>query len=98
VDWGALHDSEEKGVYQAASVHAVRSEKLMSWLIEAVLISTNSNSMPLADAVRFPSLFPFVLETTNVRASNQNTRIQTFRQALDEDIVILTKSGVVSLR
>lgn len=93
VDWGVLRDSDEKGVYQAASGYAIRSEKLVLWLIEAVPLSTRVNSMPLADAVRFPSLFPFTLEAINPRALLQMSRLQTFRQALDEEVVPLTQSG-----
>ena len=89
VDWGVLLDSEEKGGYQAISKGSPKNQRLTLWLIEALLISTNADSIPLADALRSPSFFPFVLKAINIQASKQNHRIQTFRQALDEEVVML---------
>lgn len=89
VDWGVLQDINGKGVYQPSSIRRLQDERLVVWLIEAVLLSTNSDSMLFSNLVRSPSLFPFAFESMNILSLENNNRLQTFPQAIDENVVML---------
>ncbi|BAY42150.1 hypothetical protein NIES2111_65460 (plasmid) [Nostoc sp. NIES-2111] len=89
VDWGVLQDTDEKGIYQPASVQLVDNKRLVAWLIEAVLIASNSNSQALGVISQTPALFPFIVSPINLRDVEKNQRLEFFCQGLDESMVML---------
>ncbi|MBE8971003.1 hypothetical protein IQ277_33830 [Nostocales cyanobacterium LEGE 12452] len=89
VDWGVLQDTNEKGIYQPASVQLVDNRRLVAWLIEAVLIASNSNSQALGVISQTPALFPFMVSSINLRDLEKNQRLEFFCQGLDENMVML---------
>lgn len=89
VDWGVLQDTNEKGIYQPASVQLVDNRRLVAWLIEAVLIASNSNSQALGVISQTPALFPFLVSPINLRDVEKNQRLEFFCQGLDENMVML---------
>lgn len=89
VDWGVLQDTNEKGIYQPASVQLVDNRRLVAWLIEAVLIASNSNSQALGVISQTPALFPFIVSSINLRDLEKNQRLEFFCQGLDENMVML---------
>lgn len=89
VDWGVLQDTNEKGIYQPASVQLVDNKRLVAWLIEAVLIASNSNSQALGVISQTPALFPFIVSPINLRDVEKNQRLEFFCQGLDESMVML---------
>jgi hypothetical protein len=89
VDWGVLQDTNEKGIYQPASVQLVDNRRLVAWLIEAVLIASNSNSQALGVISQTPALFPFIVSPINLRDLEKNQRLEFFCQGLDENMVML---------
>jgi len=91
VDWGVLQDTNEKGIYQPASVQLVDNRRLVAWLIEAVLIASNSNSQALGVISQTPALFPFIVSPINLRDIEKNQRLEFFCQGLDENMVMLRR-------
>jgi len=94
VDWGVLEDTEETGICRAASTLALADTKLATWLVEAALIASGSNSKALKAIADTPALFPFVVGTLNTIELEENSRLELFRHGLDEDIVSLRQVAV----
>lgn len=57
VDWGVLQDTDKKGIYRAAPRQLAKDKRLISWLIEAALVSNGSNSLPLNGILERPVFF-----------------------------------------
>ena len=92
VDWGVLQDTDKKGIYRAAPHQSVKDKRLMSWLVEAALISNGSNSLPRNGILERPVFFPFKMDKLTLRELESNTRLTIFRHGLDEDMVTLASN------
>ena len=91
VDWGVLQDTGEKGIYKAVPQLPVKDKRLKSWLIEAALISCKFNSLPLRSVFEKPVFFPFKIKQITSRELESNSRLDSFRHGLDEDMVTVRK-------
>lgn len=89
VDWGVLSETEEKGVYAAASPQPIAHEELTVWLLEAMLRATAPKPASLDMAVHALALFPFALKRLTVRALAGNSRLDVTRQGGDQDVVVI---------
>lgn len=85
VDWGVLQPTEEKAVYAAAPPMQLSDPALASWLVEAALLTSGTQSVPLATATQLPMLFPFALPGN---LSLENGRLELLRQGLDNDVIM----------
>lgn len=93
-DWGVLKASLEKGVYVPGLVHEIKDEALSAWLVEAALLAGKSaNSRTLSALVNSPSLFPFTLPHKDWKFLENGTRIELYRQNIDEDLVTLKSNS-----
>lgn len=61
VDWGALAETGERGVYAPAPRMAACGGEIGPWLAEAALASTGRSAAPLGELLRSPACFPFDL-------------------------------------
>jgi len=96
VDWGVLKKTSAKGIYSAGSSSIVDDSRLIAWLVEASLRARSNGSAPLKDLIDSPSLFPFrfkMIHAESLLAASANLEI--LRHGLDDDLVMLRKSGVV---
>ena len=93
VDWEVLKRSAKRGNYAGTSPRLVTHRKLATWLIESVLLSSNSASGSLKSIAQAPSLFPFKLDSVNANDLKGNKRLESYRQGLDEDIVMLIQKN-----
>jgi hypothetical protein len=91
VDWEVLKRSAKRGNYEGTSPRPVTNRKLAIWLIEPVLLSSNSASGSLKSIAQAPSLFPFKIDSMNINDLKENKRLELYRQGLDEDIIMLTQ-------
>jgi hypothetical protein len=89
VDWGVLQDTNEKGIYEAASVQFVENRQLAVWLIEAALIASDSSSKSMSAIAQTPALFPFTINLLSFRDLENNKRLEWFNQGFDENMVML---------
>ena len=96
IDWGVLHETQEKGVYRAVPVQPVIDKKLGAWLIEATLLASGSNSAPLKVVTQTPMLFPFIMSQLSIADLDGHERLEWFRQGLDEVMVMLPRRGIAS--
>lgn len=93
IDWGVLQETKEKGVYQAALVRSVHDKKHAAWLVEAVLMASSSSAAPLKALPQSPMLFPFTISPLNSTELEGHSRLEWFRQGLDEEMVMLHSRG-----
>lgn len=88
VAWGVLEDAG-KGVYRRSGqkLRPVGGQ-VAQLLVEAVLLDSEQDSLPLDQASNHPALFPFHVEV-NVQQLRQPERIRVYRQGLDMDVVAI---------
>ena len=89
VDWKVLQDTAEKGIYRATSPRSIEDWQLRTWLVEAVLLASNTSAGNLRTVSQSPMLFPFTMNTPNVIDLSKTKRLEYFRQGLNEDLVAL---------
>jgi hypothetical protein len=89
VDWKVLEEAKEKGVYQGAPPRRVQNTALAAWLIEAVLTASRVQAGTLSGITQGPVLFPFAIEPFTTATIESRTRLEVFRQGLDETMVTL---------
>jgi hypothetical protein len=94
VDWGVLVDTQESGICQASPTLWVQDRKISAWLIESVLLSSGSDARTLKAIADAPSLFPFTFDSISPIDVEENSRLELFRQGLDENVVSLRKLAV----
>jgi len=88
-DWHVLEEMLEKGVYRASGAHRLESPELISWLIEASLLSSGQKTRVLPTLLSSPSLFPFDISLSGKELSDRNPRIVLYRQGRNEELVSL---------
>jgi hypothetical protein len=91
VQWGALADTQAKGVYIRIPQQISIKGKLSEILIESLLIH-EGKALPIDQALRHPALFPFDLDLAP-GSLRQSPRFEVHRQGLDEDVVGLTEAN-----
>jgi hypothetical protein len=89
VDWGALRKTGREGVFVAGPSYPIEDERLAAWLIEALLLGSESDSGVLPALMKNPALFPFEIGRLNRRFFEGSSRLELYRQGLDEDLVAL---------
>jgi len=89
VEWGVLEDTTEKGIYQASANIFIDDPKVSAWLVEAMLISGDTNTGVLQTIVKSPALFPFSLAGFQINHLEGNRRLDWHRHGQDEHIITL---------
>jgi hypothetical protein len=87
VDWRVILDTSEKGIYSMAPQMNISDERLIVWLIEAVLRAGGMVSAPSKTVINSSAIFPFKITASSV--SKLTGRVELHRQGLDEDILVL---------
>jgi hypothetical protein len=91
IDWQVLQDTDKSGIYQPIIPIVILDQKVTAWLLEAVLISTNSSSEQLNTITRSPLLFPFILTAPTSFDLQRSLYLELSRQGLCEDIITLSR-------
>ncbi len=86
VDWGALRDTREAGVYAALPKTAVREPDSI-WMLEAALADCGSGGQPFRSLITSPVFFPFELNLS-ARDVGRSARLEIHRQGFDDDLVV----------
>jgi hypothetical protein len=86
--WGALRDTELRGVYEAATAKRKVGPTVALLLIEALLVDAEEPAVLLNQLTGHPALFPFEL-AVNVDHIREASQFQVHRQGLDADLVEL---------
>ena len=88
VDWGALADTEMKGVYGRAPKPLSASREIALLLCEALLLDNEHHSVPANQLLDHPALFPFTHSLT-LADLREETVFDVHRQGIDGDMVEL---------
>ena len=92
IDWGALADTDAKGVYARGEQRQIEDAKVVAWLTEALLHGQPSGAVTLTRLLRHPSLFPYRLpHLAASRLAAHSPRLEALRQGLDEEVLMLRK-------
>ncbi len=92
VDWGALAESGDRGIFSPAAKVVVSGDGVGPWLVEAGLVSRGRREYPLRGLVDGVSFYPLDL-ALSVGDVSRSPRLELCRQGLDEDIVVLKAMG-----
>ena len=85
VQWGALADTKDKGVYVQSSKQIAVHGALADLLLEG-LLKHEAKAITVDQATRHPALFPFDI-SLRVHDLRQSPRFEIHRQGLDVDVV-----------
>lgn len=88
VDWGALTDSETKGVYARAPKPVPVSGEIALLLCEALLLDNEHHALPANQLLDHPALFPFTHSLT-LEDLRDEPAFDVHRQGIDGDMVEL---------
>ena len=91
IDWGVLHEGDNRGTYTAATPIKVEGT-LGAWLIEALLVGSSLDSLPVGKIKANPVLFPFEIDVSpsDLRRAS---RLLVHRQGLDQQVVSRPNTG-----
>ena len=91
-DWGVLVDTKDKGVYKQGKILSIKEPRVTTWMIEALLHTTESGADALESLLTAPSIFPFNLNRLPAdQIANFSGRIELVRHGLDESLLMLAK-------
>ena len=88
VEWGALADTETRGVYGRAPKSLPVSKEIALLLCEALLLDNEHHSLPANQLLDHPALFPFTHSLT-LADLREETVFDVHRQGVDGDMVEL---------
>ena len=86
VDWGALADTETRGVYGRALKTLPVSKEIALLLCEALLLDNEHHSLPANQLLDHPALFPFTHSLT-LAGLREEPVFDVHRQGVDGDMV-----------
>ena len=90
VQWGALGDTAERGIYTQREGRVAVQGELAMLLLEGLLINLGK-AIPIDQAIRHPSIFPFEVDL-RIHDLRESSRFDIHRQGLDIDVVELATS------
>jgi hypothetical protein len=90
VEWGAIKDTDKKGVYRAAPKVDIPNSTAMYWMLEALLHTTENGTGMLSALVASPALFPFNMDSVHGRPPNEFDEIEVIPQGW-EDLILKLK-------
>ena len=94
IDWEVLKETGRKGAYSRGKKVTVEDHRLISWLVEAWLHSSNNGSAPLDAVWDSPSLFPFELKRIpGDLIAKGSKRLELLRCGLDHELVTIGDVG-----
>jgi hypothetical protein len=88
VDWGAITDTETKGVYARAPKPLPVSGEIALLLCEALLLDNEHHALPANQLLDHPALFPFTHSLTLADLRDEPA-FDVHRQGIDGDMVEL---------
>jgi hypothetical protein len=91
IDWGVLRESKQRGTYLTTESIEVTGP-LASWMVEALLVGADGESQAIAQVRKTPQLFPFALKVS-AHELRRAPGLVVHRQGVDEDVVMLRRSG-----
>lgn len=91
VQWGILIDSQQPGIYLVPKVRITIPAGVGELMLEALLMGHEGKSLPMEQALRHPSFFPFDFQL-HANQLRRSPRFVVHRQGLDMDVLMLVPS------
>jgi len=91
-DWGVIIAAEQRGFYTPNRVIPIEDPTLTTWLVEAVLLTSDNETTDLQVLLHAPALFPFQLKRLRPEALTKSGRLTVMRHGTEDDLVMLRKS------
>ncbi len=97
IDWGALQETGNKGIYRAAPKRVVdHGSRLGVWAIQAVLVARGGRPQPVRTLLRGPHLFPFDVSLPSTRELETCGELDVTHHGLDEGISVAPSGRATS--
>ena len=90
VQWGALEDTETKGMYRALKTRRVLPVETSLLLCQAALLDGERPSFPCTQLLEHPAFFPFAL-SLSVDDFRKSTHFNVHREGHDTDVIELAQ-------
>jgi len=91
VDWVALIETDEKGIYRGYPKRKVDDMQLVSWAIEAQLVAKGGKPQSPGSLIRGPQVFPFDIALPAVGHLENRSSLELTRHGLDHEIIVCLK-------
>lgn len=88
IDWGALLETNEKGIYRGTAKHAVDDLPLVIWVIKAVLFARGEKLQAAPGLLRCPYLFPFDIVSPPIKDLEGCRAFEITRHGLDHEVLL----------
>ena len=88
IDWGVLHETEERGLYRSATKRPIDDTPLALWTIRAILFTTGDTPRPASTLLQGPHLFPFSLPLPTLRELEACNALQVSRHGLNQELLL----------
>lgn len=88
VDWGALLETSEKGIYCGAPKRAVDDKQLVIWAIRAILIARGEKPQSVSGLLRGPHVFPFDIASPPMRDLEDCEAFEITRHGLNHEVLL----------
>lgn len=87
IDWGVLHETEEKGLYRAPTTQAIGDITLALWAVRATFFATDDTPRAATALLHGPHIFPFDLPLPSIRELEACATLETLRHGLDREVL-----------
>jgi hypothetical protein len=87
-DWGVIVDTERKGTYVPAVAIRIDEPLIVTWLLEANLLASETDTTDFATLVNSPALFPFQLARVSAESLAKSGRFDVVRQGGDSNLIL----------
>jgi len=88
-DWGVIADAKPTGTYVSAPTKRIADPLIVTWLLEAALLASDTDSTDFKGLVNSPALFPFQLARVSAESLTRSGRLDVLRHGLEDDLVLL---------
>ena len=88
IDWGVLHEIEEKGLYRSAAKCTIDDIPLALWTVKAMLFATGVTPRSPSTLLRGPHLFPFELPPPSITELESCAALDIVRHGLDQEVLL----------
>lgn len=98
VDWGALQETEEKGIYRGGAKRVAGDNVLSTWVAKASLHARNNKRQSASALLRGPHLFPFEIGLPSIRELEACECLEITLHGLDHEVLLTLAEPVRTRR
>jgi hypothetical protein len=87
-DWGVIIDTERKGTYVPTEPVKISDPLVVTLLLEANLLASETDTTDFTTLVKGPALFPFQLARISAESLRKSGRFDVVRQGGDAELIV----------